>query len=1099
MARDRLSSSQNFGENDGGTLCSKIVDWLNQAALSNDAAVKCENLLKAKELIIHSPVSSLLDNFLHEVLGFQVDRNAEVRKFIVGFIEEACKKDPDILPKVVININMLLQDSSAQVQKRVIQAAGPIYKTALMWLAKAKTVTEEMEAAWKVLGQIKQQVIRMIDNDNDGIRTLAVKFLEFIVLLQTYPEADSAQKENDFSLEDVPFTLKIARRRKLEEEANEVFELLIKFHGSPHISSVNLMTCMGSLVLIAKLRPQFMAKVVTALETLHINLPPTLSKSQVSSVRKHLKLQLLNLLKMPTSLDYHSNITTLLTDLGATYQEVVKAYPKQEELRKYRQKHALEPPQSDVPLKKLKLDADLEYLETEGEAVEDKRKHDTAVDITERFIVERLTPELAAQLVMTSMAKLPDVMPPHFSATYTPIAAAGTKGQIRHVARLMATQFTTANVGPGVKLAKKNQKTLAEDEDEDGFGSQGTINDKKVDDKTKTTLMPAGAKLSRLARLKSLKLSEITRPLNEEAKNSLMIAAFEKILHAERVAAQGGAISTRGKIITMMASTFCPEIRKATMNYITSDIKARIDLGLSWLYEEYSFMQGFNRFPICLKHDKKPDENYNSLLQNIIMDVMCKLPLVTDDAMELLKDMCCDETKALSGLKLLEELIVKRPPRQMHLLNALLVHTSHENPNIRTEALSRVVNLYSRSDLSSIIEEYSAFYLGFLKLPLPPDVLFGSERGRPVKADAWTEESIKACLYLLMALLPLNEKMIHELARVYVATAPDVKRTILRLLEQPVRGMGMNSPELLSLVEQCPKGAETLVTRVIHILTDKVPPSDELVARVRDLYRSRISDVRFLIPVLNGLTREEVIAALPKLIKLNPVVVKEVFNRLLGTNTDSSEFVSPITPAELLIALHTIDPAVCELKVVIKATSLCFSERQVYTQETLAVVLQQLMEIHPLPTLLMRTVIQSLTLYPRLIGFVMNILQRLILKQVWKQKKVWEGFIKCCQRTKPQSFQVLLQLPAPQLAEVFEECPDLRTPLLDHVMTFTDHQRKHIPKNTMDVLLGNKIVIIDDDTEYSAPTNAQDLITEIKKEPVDPSDSQPSQNNTESI
>lgn len=63
--------------------------------------------------------------------------------------------------------------------------------------------------------------------------------------------------------------------------------------------------------------------------------------------------------------------------------------------------------------------------------------------------------------------------------------------------------------------------------------------------------------------------------------------------------------------------------------------------------------------------------------------------------------------------------------------------------------------------------------------------------------------------------------IISRLAKVYVATAADVKRTILRLLEQPVKGMGMNSPELLSLVEQCPKGAETLVTRVIHVLTDK--------------------------------------------------------------------------------------------------------------------------------------------------------------------------------------------------------------------------------------------------------------------------------------
>lgn len=53
-----------------------------------------------------------------------------------------------------------------------------------------------------------------------------------------------------------------------------------------------------------------------------------------------------------------------------------------------------------------------------------------------------------------------------------------------------------------------------------------------------------------------------------------------------------------------------------------------------------------------------------------------------------------------------------------------------------------------------------------------------------------------------------------------------------------------------------------------------------------------------------------------------------------------------------------------------------------YTSEVLAVVMQQLMEQNPLPMLLMRTVIQSLTMYPRLGGFVMNILSRLIMKQV---------------------------------------------------------------------------------------------------------------------
>lgn len=64
------------------------------------------------------------------------------------------------------------------------------------------------------------------------------------------------------------------------------------------------------------------------------------------------------------------------------------------------------------------------------------------------------------------------------------------------------------------------------------------------------------------------------------------------------------------------------------------------------------------------------------------------------------------------------------------------------------------------------------------------------------------------------------------------------------------------------------------------------------------------------------------------------------------------------------------------------ATNLCFAERNVYTSEVLAVVMQQLMDQSPLPMLLMRTVIQSLTMYPRLGGFVMNILSRLIMKQV---------------------------------------------------------------------------------------------------------------------
>ena len=105
-----------------------------------------------------------------------------------------------------------------------------------------------------------------------------------------------------------------------------------------------------------------------------------------------------------------------------------------------------------------------------------------------------------------------------------------------------------------------------------------------------------------------------------------------------------------------------------------------------------------------------------------------------------------------------------------------------------------------------------------------------------------------------------------------------------------------------------------------------------------------------------------------------------MFNRLLGVNTSGVS--GSMSPADLLIALHNIDTAKCDMKTVMLATGICFKEKSVYTMEVLTIVLQQLMEQKDIPTLLMRTVIQSVALYPPLIGFTMNILQRLIVKQV---------------------------------------------------------------------------------------------------------------------
>lgn len=51
--------------------------------------------------------------------------------------------------------------------------------------------------------------------------------------------------------------------------------------------------------------------------------------------------------------------------------------------------------------------------------------------------------------VLISMVYLPEAMPASFQAIYTPVESAGTEAQIKHLARLMATQMTAAGLGPG--------------------------------------------------------------------------------------------------------------------------------------------------------------------------------------------------------------------------------------------------------------------------------------------------------------------------------------------------------------------------------------------------------------------------------------------------------------------------------------------------------------------------------------------------------------------------------------------------------------------------------------------------------------------------
>lgn len=147
---------------------------------------------------------------------------------------------------------------------------------------------------------MKGDVLALLDSENDGVRTHAIKFTESLIITLSPRTSDSdvpKRQENDISLDKVPkdhsyirsgrkclvnitFTLLKTEISSLKlllldstevlcEEGKTALERLLKFMVHPAISSINLTTALGSLATIARQRPMFMSEVVQAYETLH--------------------------------------------------------------------------------------------------------------------------------------------------------------------------------------------------------------------------------------------------------------------------------------------------------------------------------------------------------------------------------------------------------------------------------------------------------------------------------------------------------------------------------------------------------------------------------------------------------------------------------------------------------------------------------------------------------------------------------------------------------------------------------------------------------------------------------------------------------------
>ncbi|BBN13431.1 symplekin [Marchantia polymorpha subsp. ruderalis] len=490
--------------------------------------------------------------------------------------------------------------------------------------------------------------------------------------------------------------------------------------------------------------------------------------------------------------------------------------------------------------------------------------------------------------------------------------------------------------------------------------------------------------------------------------------------------------------------------------------------------------------------------------------LLAEVPVLPMTALDLLQGLCnpalptkdgkepLGGDRITQGLSAIWSLILQRPPARETCLKLALQCAVHEVDDIRAKAIRLVANkLYPLSYVADSIEGFALDMLqsvvesrqtpvdGVAKDPMDVDegepslpqvkkeeeereqssngdqrLVQGSDEvsinesgGRNVhQSSSGTVSMTEAqrCMSLFFALCTKKHSLLRQLFSVYGHVSKTVKQAVHRHIPILFRTIGSSSAELLQIISDPPAGSEHLLLQVLHSLTEGSTPSQELIATVKKLYETKLQDAVFLIPVLSSLTKDEVLPIFPRLVDLPP----EKFQTALARILQGSAHTGPaLTPTEVLIALHGIDPNKdsVPLKKVMDACSACLQQRTVFTHQVLAKVLNQLVEQTPLPLLFMRTVIQAVGAFPSLVSFVMEILSRLVNKQIWKFPKLWIGFLKCANQTVPNSFHVLLQLPLVQLEDAFTKHPNLKGPLATHASQ--PNIRSTVPRSSL-VLLG---------------------------------------------
>lgn len=1025
---------------------------------------------------------SILDNFLTEMLEFAELNDSRILCLLVDFLLKASAKDFTLCNKTVERYSFYLIPNKSikryeSVIKRVVVASTNLYPIVLEFAIMDKN--DNAESCWDAFNLLKNRICMLVSDDHEGVRTVTVKFLEALILCQSPKPRELATgsniswareantRFNRISLSDVPRSHRFLSYHKTQLEAEENFSALLKQTTVAEATSQNLITVIESLCMITRCRPQWenaLPRVFDVIKALHSNVPPMLSKGQVKFLRKSFKYNLLRFLKLPASVPLQQKITTMLTNyLGASPREVQQSIPPEliQKIAPPRPpQHPAEPVAKRPKIQNQIFEDDDDDDDEAGPStstVNAKDARTEAIDMTAKFIMECLNHETVMNLVKISLYTLPSEMPAAFASSYTPIANAGTEPNRQELSELMAVQMTNKEIGPGYEWLQQQRKK--EYEARNKARSEGmAIAQTPIHEPNMSNRVPAQIVKQSLQEIntlpviqkakKAFNLVEEAVVFDDKEAAEMFELAYESVLQAERRVVAGGARLMYQKLVVRLTTRFwedCTPFEEKLIEFVLADHKKRNDLALLWLCELYAQYQGYSNCALFMKemiagqegltqaqrldrYDQAMCKMLDAMLERnmekeaLFYKVLLETPLLTPNAIERLKQVCLAKENE-HGMAMLRELIMTRNRQRPQLLQFLFGLFFMERPELRSSCLEVVKELCYLPFIRSSLSDQARMQIHDCLQESPPMYMRSSE-----DSDQWTDEMYKNSLAVYSTLMPSDPLLLIPLASVYAQSTNVFKRVVLRSLEPVFRQLSQEM--VISLIEDCPYGAETLVARLVVLLTERITPSTDLIQKLKILHDERKMDIRALLPIIGGLEREEVVRLIPTFIfRAEYQKSVNVLFRKLYTVRDPQTGNLVFDPIEVIKEYHKIEPKNDnEAELLVNNLEFLF-DPALLKPDTASQAIEAVFKWENVPFLFLHSLYTLFHKFKTFESFVANLFYKVTEKKMYQQSDRWkQAFFKCIKELKTKAYPAVITFLS------FEEYEELKEVLGDGIV-----------------------------------------------------------------